>query len=437
MTEGEGNDAIKQALSIQTTALIIPLTPPPSPKSSIASCVQSSADLASLSLVCKTFTPLVMTELWRTPVFQYHHGTLLWKLMLMSSASILEPTPGRMEETFDATDQSTQIESKSSASLYMPYFSLVRELDLRRLSRPPLDIPDPAPAWIAATRLALRLASFCPNLLSVKLFCIHSLPPSNTSCGPVSQFPTFTSYSRMAGRWPRLRTLRIGIVTPFMWGVRSILGAVEGPNTQAIGAALGGVRGTESFGFARLLQRCPRIEVLGIEPLPGDDGTAWLLEVLSLHAPPSLKKVELGRGRYLMSTQFSAKRVWRAFFEFLIRSQIQKAIVVDHFYSIRTASPGLWILTENYLNTVASSPGTATSSSPVAAITQAQQQAVILGDSNPFLQSLGVPSNDHQGRFGSVVVFGPRGLNVVRRLASEIGVEASRSLFFQSSQNSS
>ncbi|KAJ3209746.1 hypothetical protein HDU67_005965 [Dinochytrium kinnereticum] len=426
----------------------------------------------------KTFSSIAIVEMWRAPVFQFHDGQLLWKLMLASSSasgdsSNLGPPPppivlksGAVEQNDVVSDglsasftssssQSTNVEDDAPASLYLPYFAYVKELDLRRLSRPPLDVADPAPAWISATRLALRLASYCPNLLSVKL---DGWPPDvtgSTFASLLCSLPETIEHimwtrvavsdlhlSRMAGRWPRLKTLRIGIVTPFMWGVRSILAATDGPNTQAIGQALGGTRGTESFGFARLLQRCPRIEVLGIEPLPGDDGTAWLLEVLSLHAPPSLRKVELGRGRYLMSTQFSAKRVWRAFFEFVVRSQINRAIVVDHFYSIRTASPGLWILTENYLNSSSANanglPNAMGISSTVSSLTSqavalAQQQSNGLqGGSNPFLQSLGVPGNELQGRFGSVVVFGSRGIDIVRKLATELGVDAARSLFFHS-----
>ncbi|KAJ3108873.1 hypothetical protein HDU97_010145 [Phlyctochytrium planicorne] len=424
-----------------------PLTPPASPRpesqqvkkqvlhrphialqipelvSSIAKCISSSQDLLHLSLVCKEFAPIVMAELWRAPLFRFQDNPLLWKLMLASSIASLadakpsdEQTPhsatspaasnpapsttARQEgDEVSATSNSSSTSSSSSSStppvsggmefapLYFPYFDFVKELDLRRLSRPPVDATDP---------------------------------------------------SRMAGRWPRLKTLRIGIVTPFMWGVRSILGGVDGPNTHAIGQALGGVHaGTESFGFAKLLQQSPRLEVLGIEPLPGDDGTTWLLEVLSLHAPPSLKRIELGRGRYLMSTQFSARRVWRAFFEFIIRSQIQHAIIVDHFYSIRTTSAGLWILTENYLNSVATNVGTAGGqNSTVIMIPSAQQLEIMahqqqVTQATPFLS--GVAGSELQGRFGSVVVFGLRGLNTIRRLAIELGHEVARSLFFHNS----
>ncbi|KAJ3268575.1 hypothetical protein HDU76_011404, partial [Blyttiomyces sp. JEL0837] len=167
--------------------------------------------------------------------------------------------------------------------------------------------------------------------------------------------------SRMINRWGSLRILRIGIVTPYMWGVRHIFTTI-GFNTLSISAALGAGGTTAGFwdqdptstGFGRLLKSSQLLETLSIEPLPGDDGTAWLLDVLAQSAPRSLRCIELGRGRYLMASHYSATRVWRAFVVFLLKvSGVEKAVVVDPFLSIRSSCPALWLLSDNYLNATA------------------------------------------------------------------------------------
>ncbi|KAJ3192512.1 hypothetical protein HK101_006369 [Irineochytrium annulatum] len=357
----------------------------------VSSLESTTNDLIKLVGLSRRISAVAVRVLWRRPIFHFQHANLLDQLL---NARFL---PGSNNDA----DQGAFDGPTSGRALSFPYFTYVKELDIRRLARPPLEVdPDAPAAWIAATRVALRIVAACPSVRALRM---DGWPPDVTGAtfrdllkvGPSIRSLQWTRVAggsgcfrikrmsaeltnaalvsdshltKMAGRWPVLHTLRIGIVTPFMWGSRNIALGFEGPRTMEVGRALGGVQPqvSEFDGFARFLRGSPRLEVLAVEPLPGGEGTQWLLEVLSVHAPASLRKLELGRGRltrflisisilinkhptrYLMTSTQGARRLWRSVINVVICTRIETLSLCDPFASIKSICPSLYVLSDNH-----------------------------------------------------------------------------------------
>ncbi|KAJ3018491.1 UNVERIFIED_CONTAM: hypothetical protein HDU68_011132 [Siphonaria sp. JEL0065] len=151
-----------------------------------------------------------------------------------------------------------------------------------------------------------------------------SIPPSVENIVWTRVAVSDAHLAKMSERWPKLQMLEVGIVTPYMWG--AVRSAVSGPPNS------------------------PQFNVLSLNGVGGDDGTAHLLQILSVHAPRSLKSLTLGRGRYLTATQSSAINLWRSVLLFIIcKPHVERVSVVDPFETCRRYCLAVWCLSESFI----------------------------------------------------------------------------------------
>ncbi|KAI8611430.1 hypothetical protein BC830DRAFT_657722 [Chytriomyces sp. MP71] len=225
------------------------------------------ATVLELSRVSKALSERVLPLLYKSPPFALRHMDVVQSLLA-------NPSP------------------------YLPYLSFIRYLDMAPLARPPMNDPSPAAAWIANTKLAHQLVASCPFLLTVRM---DGFPPDVTGTLfanmllsiPVSVEHIFWDrvavsdghLAKMVGRWPNLKTLQIGIVTPFMWGVRNMV-AGPPPSQPFQILTLNGIGGAaaasnyggpdwaspgNSIGLLTLVATSTHLQHMIIQPLPGLD----------------------------------------------------------------------------------------------------------------------------------------------------------------------
>ncbi|KAJ3233058.1 hypothetical protein HDU78_006693 [Chytriomyces hyalinus] len=309
----------------------------------------NTASLLQLALTNRHTAQIVLPRLYFEPRFGYANSAHVASLLRLNRA---QPAP------------------------FMLYLSLVKHLDITLLACAPFNDADPAVSWIRQTRLAHELASACPNLRSITmdgfpsdvtgtLFAnmLFSIPEGIESIVWNRIAVSDGHLGKMVGRWPKLKSLRIGLVTPYMWGVRSIMAGTASHSPVQI-LSLNGVGGahaasnyggpewaspSNSLGLSTFLETSLHLTHLSIQPLPGDDGTTHLLQVLSKSAPASLRTLTLGRGRYLAATQTSAIRLWRHLVVFLSQSRVTNVSIADPFSSCHRFCLAVWCLSDEFL----------------------------------------------------------------------------------------
>ncbi|KAJ3077502.1 hypothetical protein HDU99_001144 [Rhizoclosmatium hyalinum] len=327
----------------------------------------SASDVSQLSLVSRVLAYPAQAHLFRRPAFSAKHAPTIRRLIDASPRTAL---------------------------------THVRDLDiaqLRVVANPTDEAASPLQHWLDLTRLAHDLVAACPNLRTLRIDGFPSDVTGTLFSNLLLSIPNSIEHilwsrvavsdahlMRMVGRWPKLRSLEIGIVTPYMWGVRSTLsgmGSMTVPEYRMLSMnGVGGADTTQSIfptgdirdilgataasnyggpdwksiqnaeGFSTLLSTSLRLESLKIQPLPGDDGTTHLLQILTLYSPPSLKTLILGRGRYLTSTQSSSLRLWHHVLLFISRNpRITHVSIADPFETCRRFCLPVWVLSESFL----------------------------------------------------------------------------------------
>ncbi|KAJ3218773.1 hypothetical protein HDU81_000464 [Chytriomyces hyalinus] len=309
----------------------------------------NTASLLQLALTNHHTAHIVLPRLYFEPRFGYGNSAHVANLLRLNRA---QPAP------------------------FMLYLSLVKHLDITLLACAPFNDADPALAWIRQTRLAHELASACPNLQSITMDGFPSDVTGTLFANMLFSIPEGVEsivwnriavsdghLGKMVGRWPKLKSLQIGLVTPYMWGVRSIMAGTASHSPVQI-LSLNGVGGanaasnyggpewaspSNSLGLSTFLETSLHLTHFSIQPVPGDDGTTHLLQVLSKSGPASLRTLTLGRGRYLAATQTSAIRLWRHVVMFLSQSRVTNLSIADPFSSCHRFCLAVWCLSDEFL----------------------------------------------------------------------------------------